>query len=125
MKLLTKPIERALPPLYSQDGKGGDAIVHLKLFTAWGRGTWYFTEANAILADGTEVPMTDPRAADRSDVMLFGYCLSNLGEDCDEYGYSLLSEFERLPVIERDRHFAPTQLGELVPKLDKQRAGAA
>jgi len=33
MKLLTKANRKALPPLYSQDGKGGKAIVHVKYFT--------------------------------------------------------------------------------------------
>ena len=33
MKLLTKELRRKLPPLYSQDGKGGKAIAYLKLFT--------------------------------------------------------------------------------------------
>ena len=33
MELLPDSIRKQLPPLYSQDGKGGKAIAYLKLFT--------------------------------------------------------------------------------------------
>ena len=38
MKLLTKELRKKLPPLYSQESLGGDAIAHAKFFTpdaAW------------------------------------------------------------------------------------------
>lgn len=44
MKLLPKCIESLLPPLYSQDGKGEDAIAHVKFFTPWTEWTWYASE---------------------------------------------------------------------------------
>jgi len=37
-------VATALPPLYSQDGKGGQAIVHVKFFTPDSNWTWYATE---------------------------------------------------------------------------------
>ena len=48
MKLLTEEIRRQLPALYSQDGKGGKAIVYLKLFTPDSGFTWWITEGSPI-----------------------------------------------------------------------------
>jgi len=45
MKLLTKEIRRKLPPLYSQDGKGGKAIAYLKLFSPDSSFSWFLTYA--------------------------------------------------------------------------------
>ena len=44
MKLLTEEIRKQLPPLYGQDGKGGDAIAYVKFFTPDSSWTWYATE---------------------------------------------------------------------------------
>ena len=44
MKLLTQAIRKALPPLYSQDGKGEAVIAHVKFFTPDSNWTWYATE---------------------------------------------------------------------------------
>lgn len=99
MMLLTKENRAALPPLYSQDGKGMDATAHVKFFGS-GRWTWYATEF-----DG--------------DDTFFGYVVSGLGSDCDELGYFSLSELKSLRFppfqlpVERDRHFKPTTLAEL------------
>lgn len=35
---------RGTPPLYAQEGKGHDAIAHVKLFDPCGSWTWYLTE---------------------------------------------------------------------------------
>lgn len=99
MMLLTKANREALPALYSQDGKGADAVAHVKFFGG-GRGTWYATEF-----DGTDT--------------FFGYVISPLGPDCDEFGYFTLTELQALRFkpfglpIERDLHFRPTTLREL------------
>ena len=85
-KLMPAAIRKSIPELYAQDGKGMDAIVHLKLFGP-GRFTLYVTEF-----DGEDT--------------LFGYVVSPLGADCDELGYSSLSELASVwtgyPSIERD-----------------------
>ena len=44
MKLLTKEITKRLPALYSQDGKGEEAIAQVKFFCPWGNWTWYASE---------------------------------------------------------------------------------
>jgi len=47
MKMITKAIEKKLMkyPLLSQEGKGEEAEVILKVFNPYGRGTWLITEA--------------------------------------------------------------------------------
>ena len=98
MKLITKAIARRLPALYAQDGKGEEAIAYLKLFDPCGRYTLYVTEY------------------DPAEGRLFGFCISALGPDCDEWGYSLLAELAAVKGrwglgIERDMHFDPTAVG--------------
>ncbi len=99
MMLLTKANRAALPPLYSQELEGLDAVAHVKFFGG-GRWTWLVTEF-----DG--------------DDLMFGYVVSGLGPDCDELGYFALSELAELRFppfglpIERDLYFTPTPLREL------------
>lgn len=44
MQLLTKEIRKQLPPLYSQEAKGEQAIAQVKFFTPDSNWTWYATE---------------------------------------------------------------------------------
>jgi len=99
MQLLTKEIREKLPPLGSQDGKGGKAIARLKLFTPDSSWTWYATEY-----DGQD--------------MFFGLVE---GQE-KEFGYFSLSELQnaRGPMglaIERDLHWTPRTLGEIAPEM--------
>lgn len=96
MKLMSKSLEKKFEkyPLYSQDGKGGDAEVVVKYFNPSGVGTWLITEASKE-EDG--------------DWTMFGYC--HLGDDeLAELGYIMLSDLERIKVppfglgIERDKY---------------------
>ena len=99
MQLITQETRRALPPLYSQDDKGGDAIACVKYFTPDSSWTWYATEFDGEdtffgLVDGHE----------------------------KELGYFSLSELQsvRGPVglpIERDLHWQPKTLREIAPEL--------
>lgn len=92
MMLLTKENRASLPALYTQEEKGADAIAQVKFFCS-GRYTAYATEF-----DG--------------DDTFFGFVVSALGPDCDEWGYFSLGEMEafRGPFggMERDRYFTPT-----------------
>jgi hypothetical protein len=112
MKLLTREIRKKLPPLYSQESKGGKAIVHLKLFTPDSSWSWYITEGS---------PITDDRG-NEVDFHFFGLVD---GHD-KELGYVALSELEsvRGPMglpIERDLHWQPKTLEEIAPELFKSR----
>jgi hypothetical protein len=96
MVLLTKEILKKLPPLYSQEEKGLDAIAIVKFFTPDSGWTWYATEF-----DGEDT--------------FFG-----LVEGIEkELGYFRLSELKSirgtlgLP-IERDLYFKPKTLKELM-----------
>ena len=94
--LLTKEILRKLPPLYSQDGKGKEATVHVKFFFPAGAATWYATEY------------------DPEDKLFFGW--ADLTGQTGEFGYFSLTELESVKVrglgIERDLHFKPKTLSE-------------
>ena len=85
MKLMNKELEKRFAkfPLYSQDGKGDEAIIIVKYFNPFGGGTWLITEGEKQ-EDG--------------DWMFFGYC--HIFEW--EWGYVRLSELEKIGFIERD-----------------------
>ena len=55
MKLLPQEIRKVLPPLYAQDGKGGKAVVYLRLFTPDSSWTWLITEGSPIIEDCREI----------------------------------------------------------------------
>jgi hypothetical protein len=108
MKLLTEEIRGKLPPLYSQESKGGKAVVYTKYFTPSSNWTWYVTEGEPVTDDsGKEV-----------DYRFFGL----VDGHCKELGYFSLSELESvngpmgLP-IERDLYWLPKTLEEIAPEL--------
>lgn len=84
--LLPKDIQEELRkfPIGSQQRKGMDSEVIVKFYNPTGAGTWLITEAEQW---------------DNGDWELFGYC-------CIfdwEWGSVMLSELERMKVIQRDR----------------------
>ena len=91
MQLLTKQMKEQISntyPLYSQDGKGKEAICITKFFIAnW---TWYILEGNF----------------EKDDFMMYGIVINGIS---NEYGYVSLNEMESVNVhgfeIERDRYF--------------------
>jgi hypothetical protein len=95
------PDNHTIPKPYEQDGLAEEAIAHVKLFATGGRFSYFVTEF-----DG--------------DDRLFGYCISPLGRDCDEFGYQSLSELQNLRVgmvvIERDLSFRPCPIAEAVDR---------
>ncbi len=108
MKLLTEEIRGKLPPLYSQESKGGKAVVYTRYFTPSSNWTWYVTEGEPVTDDsGKEV-----------DYRFFGL----VDGHCKELGYFSLSELESvngpmgLP-IERDMYWQPKTLEEIAPEL--------
>jgi hypothetical protein len=91
-------------PLGSQEGLCDNAKVLVKFFFPAGRYTFFVTEG-------------EPRG---KDLLFFGFCVSPLGPDCDEWGYTSLTELLSVRVrglaIERDLHlpFATHTVGELL-----------
>ncbi len=113
MKLLPKEIREMLPPLYSQDGKGGKAVAYVKYFTPSSSWTWLATEGEPVLDEsGKEV-----------DYKFFGLVFGHERE----FGYFLLSELEEvrgpmgLP-IERDLWWKPKTLEEIAPEMFREEA---
>jgi hypothetical protein len=99
MQLLTKELRRKLPPLGSQDGKGGKAVAWAKFFTPDSNWTWY-----AAQFDGQDT--------------FFGLVE---GQE-KELGYFSLAELQgvRGPMglaIERDLHWTPKTLAEIAPEV--------
>lgn len=96
MKLLTKAVLRMLPPLGSQEEHGLDALARVKFFTPDAGWTWWASEF-----DGEDLFFGLVQGAEK------------------ELGYFRLSELQQvrgvfgLPV-ERDRHFTPKALRELM-----------
>lgn len=104
MSLLTKDlIEKCNKhPLYSQDGKGGDATVIARFyipdeFCRDGAFNWIITEGNVIYENGKP-----------TDIEMFGYACLNGDIQNSELGYIMLSELEEinnnynLPLVRRD-----------------------
>jgi len=104
MQLLTKELRRKLPPLGSQDGKGGKSVAWAKFFTPDSNWTWYATQFD-------------------SQDTFFGLVE---GQE-KELGYFSLSELQgaRGPMglaIERDLHWTPKTLAEIAPEMFSERA---
>ncbi len=101
MKLLTKAIRKQLPKMRATENTPeSQKMAVVKFFDPTGRATWY-----ALEFDGKDE--------------FFGYVVSPLGPDCDEYGYFSLAELESITVrmglkIERDLHFKPQLLQPII-----------
>lgn len=100
MKLITEKIRKRLEkyPLYSQNGKGKEAIVVVKFFLCVGTWTWYILEADL-----------------ESDTA-FGIVINGSGEG--EYSYFDLKELQGLITrqglfVERDTSFSPKPLSDV------------
>ena len=105
MELLPQEIRKELPPLYGQDGRGGEAVVYVKFFTPDASWTWYATEFDPL--DGRFFGLVDGQFK--------------------ELGYFMLSELETNtgPLglhIERDLHWKPTKLRDIAPEMFREEA---
>lgn len=101
MKLMTRKIERELSryPIYSQDGRGMDAVAVVKFFIPASGFTMYVTEGNRLPDGGWEF-----------------YGLTVNGPEM-EFGYCTLAQLEAVRGrwglrMERDRYFRPCALKE-------------
>lgn len=95
MELLPKVIADRLPPLYSQEEQGDQAIAHVKFFTPWTSWTWYVSEYDPV------------------ERLCFGIVVGNERE----FGYFSVIELEAIRgpgglTIERDLYWKPRQLKE-------------
>lgn len=121
MKLLTKAIQKSLPPLYATEGqprKEKKVKVKVKFFLPNSSFTWYAIEASSIDENGKYHSLKELPAERAKDVMFYGI-VDGL---YPEFGYFLLSELKavrsarfKLPV-ERDMYFEAT-LGEVMDEI--------
>jgi hypothetical protein len=100
--MLRDDLGALLPPLYSQEALGEEAIVHVHFFNPCGVGDWWITEGSS----------------EGDDFIMFGLC--DLG--CPELGYVSLNEMQavRGPLglgIERDLHWRRKAMREV--RLDQ------
>jgi hypothetical protein len=118
MDLLPAELRSAIEstyPLGSQEGLGDRAKVLVKFFFPAGRYTFFVTEGTVTFAAEDDPP--------GDDFLFFGFGLSPFGPDCDEWGYTTLSELasvnHRGLRIERDLHlgFATRSVGELLARV--------
>jgi hypothetical protein len=97
MKLITKELERKLPEIGAQEGKGESALVYAKFFAPWTNWTWYALEY------------------DREKRICFGLVA---GFET-EFGYFSIDELEKVkgPLglrVERDLYFEPKTVKEVM-----------
>ena len=102
-ELLPKELRDKLPPLYANEAIGLEAIALVKFFTPYSNWTWYASEFDQ---------------ADQFFGLVAGHEV--------ELGYFSLSELETLersglPLIERDLHWTPNTLGNLMEQQGKTR----
>lgn len=95
MELLPKEVADRLPPLYSQEGQGDEAIAQVKFFTPWTSWTWYASEY------------------DPTERRCFGVVVGHERE----FGYFSVDELEEIRgpgglTIERDLYWTPKALKE-------------
>lgn len=113
MKLMTKAIEKSLPPLYSQE-KVADPLVRVKFFNPTGGQTWGATEGSAVCPEHGNFDCSScPKPW--KDFMFFGWV--TFGDGFGELGYFSLQELARVRGrfglgIERDMYFDPVPLSE-------------
>lgn len=114
MKLLTKAVLKQLPPLYSQDGKGENAIAVVKFFNPTGAGTWYASEGSPICPVHDAYDCTICPIDTWTDFLFFGV-IDLLERELGYFKLSELSNFKgRMGLgIERDMSFDPTPLKNL------------
>ena len=105
MKLMTKAIEKVLPALRSTIGVKTEDKVAVCKFFGGARYTFFVTEGSKM---------------ENGDFEFFGYCKSNLGPDCDEWGNIRLSDLKSMKFppfglpIERDLWWTPTKISKIL-----------
>jgi len=92
---LTQAQRKQLPDLYTTEGQSNPVAV--ARFIIGGRGAFYATEFSLNAKNNIGV--------------LFGWMISPLGSDCDEWGYTVLNDTASRH-FERDLHFTPQGIRE-------------
>jgi len=115
-KLWTKTAFKKVPEMKAQDGKGDEAIAHVKLFSPMNGWRWYVTEYDPEtgeafgLVQGHEIELGTfaVREVNPDD---WG------GEDMQSQNDNFRGKY-RFPPFERDAHFTPTTIGKIRESLE-------
>ena len=107
MKLLTKELEKKIPPLYSQENVK-DPMVVAKFFFPAGSATWWITEGSWVESNKEK------------HYLMFGLCMLFTPQEA-ELGYMNLTELQTLKVnglgVERDMYWEPVPLSKVKERL--------
>ena len=105
MKLLTKELEKKIPPLYSQEDNP-DPMVVAKFFFPAGSATWWIIEGEQ----------------QEDDYLMFGLCMLFTPQEA-ELGYVSLNELASITgpfglKVERDMYWEPKPLSKVRESLN-------
>jgi len=105
MKLLTKELEKKIPPLYSQEDNP-DPMVVAKFFFPAGSATWWIIEGEH----------------QEDDYLMFGLCMLFTPQEA-ELGYISLNELASVTgpfglKVERDMYWEPKPLSKVRESLN-------
>ena len=118
MKLLTKELEKKIPPLYSQENVK-DPMVVAKFFFPAGSATWWIIEGEwkkYPLFDADEIQVSEDK-----EYLMFGLCMLFTPQEA-ELGYVSLDELASVtgPMglkVERDMYWEPIPLSKVKERL--------
>lgn len=123
MNMLPKAIRKTIPMLYSTESIPlEDKVVRVKYFSPYTGWTWYAVEAASVRQEGDEesfeVALGTPLESGftETDVLFFGFVIGFERE----WGLFSLSELSAqrgpagVPMVERDMHFEPAPLKEVL-----------
>lgn len=113
MNLLTKELEKNIPPLYSQENNP-DPMVVAKFFFPAGSATWWIIEG-----EWQEPNIID--VDDKRDYLMFGLCMLYTPQEA-ELGYVSLNELASVKgplglTVERDMYWEPVPLSKVKERL--------
>ena len=113
VKLLTKELEKKIPPLYSQENNP-DPMVVAKFFFPAGSATWWIIEG-----EWQEPNIID--VDDKRDYLMFGLCMLFTPQEA-ELGYVSLNELASVTGhfglrVERDMYWEPVPLSKVKERL--------
>jgi len=104
-QLWTKTAFAKVPPIYSQDGKGDDAIAYVKVFCITNGWRYYITEYDPSTGEAFGL-------VQGFEVELGSFALT--GDQWTDDSMQQLNDKARiLPPFERDFHFKPATIGAI------------
>lgn len=114
-KLMTKELAAALPPLYSQEDKGDEAVVQVHYFSTRSGWDWWATEGSLVCPTHATIDCPECPKDTWTNYLFFGLVR---GAET-ELGYFSLTELDEASAarrglgVERDLHWRPKTLAQV------------